>query len=209
MVKKGDTDKKKKKGEPKGLRSSSDNRRKLDLQLDLFERRIEELRVIYEQYFIDIITIAPDKEHKELKRLTRALLKAPFKHSSHTFRLRQLVTRLQTYETYWTRTQKAREEGRYQRDVFKAELREKELAEAAKAATQAGAAEKGFQQLFDTYEKAIKKSGGNAGDLNYGSFKKSLINQAQALKKKGVKKLSYKIVMKNGKAVVKAVAKKN
>ncbi len=209
MAKKGETDKKKKRAEPKGLRSGAENRRKLDLQIDLFERRVEELRIIYEQYFIDIITIAPDKEHKEVTKMKRALLAAPFKHSSHTFRLRQLVTRLQTYETYWVRTLKAREEGRYQRDVFKAELREKELAEAAKANTQAGAAEKGFQQLFDSYEKAIKKSGGNAGDLNYGSFKKSLVNQAQALKKKGVKKLSYKIVMKNGKAVVKAVAKKS
>ena len=207
MAKKADKNKNKD-GEPQGLRASQNNRRKLDYQLDTFERKVEELRVIYEQYFIDIITICPDKEHKEVTMMKRTLMKAPFKHSSHTFRLRQLVTRLQTYETYWKRTMKAREEGRYQRDIFKADLREKELAEAARASTRAGAADRGFQQLFNSYEQAIKKSGGSAKDLNYGAFKKSLVNQAQALKKKGVKKLSYKIVMKNGKAVVKAVAKK-
>ncbi len=187
--------------------SAAANRRTLDLRLDLFERKIEALKVTYEQYFLDIIVFPPDKEHAEVKKMKKDLLAAPFKQVTHSFRLRQLITRYQTYDTYWVRTLKARE-GRYSRDVFKAELRQKEMKEAKRAATASGAAEKGFKQLFDSYENAIKKSGGNADNIDYGAFKRSLVNQAQALKKKGVKKLSYKIVMKDGKAVVKAIAKK-
>jgi len=188
--------------------SAAANRRSLDLRLDLFERKIEELRVLWEQYFIDIVAFPPDKEQKEVKKLQKTLLTAPFKQATHTFRLRQLITRYQTYDTYWVRTMKAREEGRYTRDVFKADLREREMAEARKASSASGVAEKGFKQLFNSYENAVKKSGGKADDLNYNAFKRSLVKQAKALKKKGVKKLSYKVVMKDGKAVVKAIAKK-
>ena len=183
------------------------NRKAFDYQLDQFERRLEELRILYEQYFVDIFPLPPDKERKEVQRLQRELLRAPFKSSARKFRMRQLITRYNTLVTYWTRVLKAREEGKYIKDVFKAEIRQKAQKEADLMNSEHGAAEKGFRQLFGSYENAMKKAGMKSDNLDYNAFRKSLMKQAKVMREKhGVKKLNYKIVVKDGKAVVKAVA---
>ena len=88
--------------------SQNANKRELDLKLDLLERRIDEARVIYEQYFVDVMPHPPDKQVKIIKNQIRSLIKAPFKTSQHKFRLRALITRFQTYSTYWERVMKQR-----------------------------------------------------------------------------------------------------
>ena len=75
----------------KGKPPPERNRKELALKLDLLERKIEELRVLYEQYFIDVQPLPPDKLHKETYRLIRTILRAPFKNSQTRFRMRNLV----------------------------------------------------------------------------------------------------------------------
>ena len=119
------------------------NRRQLDLELDRLENKISELRVLYEQYFVEILPLSPDKQQKEIVALIRKLLHAPFKNSQTRFRLRVLVQRYQTYATYWERVQKQKEEGTYSRDLFKAEMREKMLEEAKLEHSAGRAADRG------------------------------------------------------------------
>lgn len=188
---------------------NTNNRRKLDADIDLLEAKITELRVLYEQYFVDVLPQAPDKLRKEVLRSIRALLKAPFKNSAVRFRLRQVVTRFQTYSTYWERVLKQREEGTYNRDVFKAEMRERMAEEAKLAGSKKSAAERSLRQLFDSYENAIRRSGGQTDKINFDAFKKTMIKRAKDLKKQhGVNKLSYKVVVKDGRVTIKASAKK-
>ena len=100
-------------------------RRALDEELDRLEGKIAELRVLYEQYFVDVMPQPPTKLQEETVRLMRSLLRAPFKNSANRFRLRVLISRYQTYATYCERVNKQKEEGTYSRDLFKAEMREK------------------------------------------------------------------------------------
>ena len=184
-------------------------RKDLDRKLDLLEAKIAELRILYEQYFVDVLPQPPISLQKDVARLIKELLKAPFKNSAGRFRLRTLITRYQTYHTYWERVQKQREEGNYFRDVFKADLRDKIQEEEKALASHGGAQEKGFKQLFNSYEKALRSHGGKADNLNYDAFRKSLMQKAKSLKQEhGVSKLHYKIVVKNGKVTVKASSKK-
>jgi hypothetical protein len=194
---------------PNNLKKKHDapvvNREKLSAELDLLEKRLEELRMLYEQHFVDILPQAPDPLRKEVVRTIRQLLKAPFKNSQTRFRLRTLVTRYQTYSTYWERVLKEREEGRYVKDLFKVEMRAKMLEDAKKEATRSGKAEEGMKQLFSTYEEALRKVGASTDNLNFDSFKKSLVERAREIKKKhGVTKLHYKVVVKDGRVVLKA-----
>ena len=183
-------------------------RREVDRQLDQLENAIAKLRILYEQFFTGIITRAPESEHTEVSRMIKTLMKAPFKNSARRFRLRTLVNRFQTYNTYWERVNKQREEGTYFRDVFKAELREKQQKELEELASKVGASHKGLEQLYNTYESALKKNGGDPNSLNFDSFRKSMLKTAQQLKKKhGAKKVHYKVVVKNGKVVLKASTK--
>ena len=118
--------------------------------------------------------------------------------------------RFQTYCTYWERLNTQREEGTYYRDITKAELRERQTKEIADLATTVGASERGLRQLYTTYEEALRKSGANSSQLNFDSFKKSMIKTAQDLKAKhGTTKVHYKVVVKNGKVVLKASTKKD
>ena len=97
--------------------------RDVEPDLDLLDIKISELKVEYEQYFLDIITQPPDKLFDEVVRLIKVLQNAPFKNSVTRFRLNTLTTRFQTYKTYWEKVKKQREEGTYKRDIFKAKLR--------------------------------------------------------------------------------------
>ena len=184
------------------------NSAKLALEIDRLESRLEELRVCYEQHFIDIIPQAPDAMRKEVARTIRHLLKAPFKNSQVRFRLRTVIHRYQTYSSYWERVLKEREEGRFVRDLFKVEMREKSLEEARKDQTNAGKAERGLKQLYSTYEEAIRKTGGSTDNLNFDSFRKNLIEKAKQMKDEhGVKKLHYKVQVKDGRVILKATPK--
>ncbi len=186
----------------------SRNRRKLDDELDRLEQKIAELRVYYEQYFVDIQPQPPDKLQQEVVWMIRQLLRAPFKNAAIRFRLRELIQRYQMFATYWEKVMKLREEGKYVKDQFKAELREKSLASARFEASQQGKAEKGMKQLYDSYESALRKTGVNTKNISFDSFKKSLLEKAKAMQEKhGAKKLHYKIVVKDGKVTVKATPK--
>ena len=184
-------------------------KRKLDYELDRLEGKLEELRMLYEQYFIDVLPQPPAKLRAEVVKTIRQLLKAPFRTSAIRFRLRMLVHRYQTYHTYWERVMKEREEGTYSRDLFKADLRDKMLEDAKKDASRAGRAEKAMRQLFNTYEEALRKSNISTERLSFDAFKKSLLKKAKQIKQEqGVKKLQYKVVVKEGKVTIKASGKK-
>ena len=85
---------------------SGKTRRDFDRELDILEAKIGELRIFYEQFFVDILPQPPEKQHAEVVRLIKRLLKAPFKNSASRFRLRSLINRFQTYATYWERVNK-------------------------------------------------------------------------------------------------------
>jgi hypothetical protein len=188
--------------EPRG------SREKLAHDISMLESRLEELRVAYEQHFVDIIPQAPDAMRKEVARTIRLLLKAPFKNSQIRFRLRTVIHRYQTYSSYWERVLKEREEGRYVKDLFKTEMREKTLEDSKKEQSRVGKAERGLKQLYSTYEEAIRKTGGSTDNLNFDSFKKNLIEKAKQMKDQhGVNKLHYKVQVKDGRVVLKATPK--
>ena len=182
--------------------------RDLNIELDKLDAMLSDLKVLYEQYFLGIITLQPDKEHTRVKLFIRKLRKSPFKSSATAFRMRALETRYGTLHTYWQRVLREKEDGTYSRDVFKANLRERNAIEDAKSGTKQGAAEKQMHSLFDSYREALEKQTGTRQKLDFDAFQKSLIKRAKDLKAQhGVKKLSFKVVVKEGKVTVQATVK--
>ncbi len=180
-------------------------KRQLNVEMDRLEIKIKELSILYEQHFLELLPFAPEKEHKDLKGFIRQLMSAPFHNSQTRFRLRQIIQRYQTYNTYWTRVLKQKEDGTYSKDKFKAEVREKANLDEQLKDSKKSLAENGIQQLFNSYEKALKRTGANTSGMDFDDFKKKLVRRAKEMKKKhGSKKSHYKVVVKNGKAVIKA-----
>ena len=171
----------------------------LNARLDMFELRLKELRILYEQHFIEILPRPPFKEHKSIKNLSRQLLKAPFHNSQTRFRLRQLIQSYQTYNTYWTRVLKQKEEGTYSKDVFKAEIRDRISEQEKLKDTKKAIAETGMKQLFNSYKSALWECGANTSNVDYDQFRKAMLERARDFQKKqGNAGVKYKVVVKDG-----------
>jgi hypothetical protein len=180
----------------------------LRVELDRLEAMLAELKVLYEQYFLGQTPLAPDKLHNDVKRHIRMMLRAPFKSSAMSYRLKTLEGRYNTFNTYWQRVLKQREEGTYFRDVFRANLREKNALEDARSETAVGKAEKNMQNLFNSYKEALEKQTGAKQNIDYKAFQRSLVQRAKDFKEKsGARKLTFKVVVKDGKVVLQASAK--
>ena len=91
-------------------------------QLETYRAELEVLRHEYERYFMGLEKRRPVREHERLRRLIRRY--SAGKDAIMRFRLQSLQQRLLSFERYWNRVLKAIEDGRYERDVFKANFRE-------------------------------------------------------------------------------------
>ena len=177
----------------------------LNLELKKLENQLSELKTLYEQHFMGIVDRPPSAQHKRVTDLVRRLLNAPFKNSATRYRLRMLNQRYQSLNTYWKRVMKQREEGNYFRDVFKAEIREQAALEEARSQTEVGKVSNSVKGLFNSYKDALEKQTGRKQEIDFNAFQKNLINRAKDFKKQhGVKKVSFKIKVKDGKVVVQA-----
>jgi hypothetical protein len=180
----------------------------LGYELSLLESMIEELKVNYEQYFLGVSNYEPDKLHNALKRQLRKLHKAPFKRSEHVFKLRSLESRYSTYNDYWRRVLLQKENGTYVKDAFKARMRERNVQENQVATTAQGVAAKQMQDLFSVYKNELERLTGKKQNVDFQQFKNALVQKAKAFQEQNKdKRLSFKVVVKEGKVSIKATPK--
>lgn len=184
-----------------GIQSAGDVR----VQLEQLERSLAALRTEFEQFFLGILPLPPEKHYTEVKRHLRQIQKLPFKNSRLRFQSQALERRFQSYDMYWQRTLKAKENGTYYRDVFKADLKARIAHEEAKSQSAGGAAERYVQGLFKSYSDALEKTLGRKQEIDYGRFKDELVKRAKALKEQAPdKKVTFRVVNKGGKITVEA-----
>ena len=173
-------------------------------------QQLDELRVHYEQYFMGLQKRPPDKLYASMSRTIRVLRNAPFKNSQLNYQLRMLEQRFQTYNTYWQRVLREREEGTYFRDVFKAELKDKIALDLAEGKTRRGKTKANVRALFDTYQDAMEQQAGRRLNLDYEKFQERIVQQAKAFREQNQnKRLSFKVVVNDGQVRVKATARED
>jgi hypothetical protein len=85
--------------------------------IEEFDRKLERLKILYEQYFIGIEKREPIVPLKDVVRVMHVLDQEQIKNTGHRYRFRMLVQKLNSYKTYWSRTVRAIEAGTYFRDV--------------------------------------------------------------------------------------------
>lgn len=168
---------------------------------------LDRLKIEYEQFFIGIAPYQPDKLHQDVRRLIRRLRKAPFKKAVARYRLRVLESRYHTFHDYWQRVLREKEDGVYSKDVFKAQMRARHVQEDLAAGGRQGAVCRSMEDLFLCYKSVLEKQTGCKQNLDFSAFRKALFQKAKAhASKHGVKKLSFRVVVKNGKVTVRAAA---
>lgn len=95
----------------------------LSEMLDTVEHLLERTKVLYEQYFLGIQRIPPAQLHRDIERKIRELTQAQVRNTALRFRLTTVTQKFGSYNTYWHRTMRAIEQGRYTRDIVKARRR--------------------------------------------------------------------------------------
>jgi len=188
-------------------------RMEVRIELDRFAGLIEELKIQYEQYFSGIIALSPDKQHNEVKRMRRVLASAPFKNSEMNFRYQTLDNRYSTYRSYWERVLRAREAGTYERDLYKADLREKHAAHQEYRKTDQGKAVEHFDELYRSYCSALQEVNGKSIAVDKGKFRDTILLRAKELRSRRDKAgsdLSFSVEVRGGKVrLVAATGVKN
>jgi hypothetical protein len=189
-----------------------------------FRIQVDELQRQFELYFQGLERRPPVDERESLKR---ALLKqkgeASRWNTADRFRMNTLMQKFTSYDRMWERTLQEIENGTYRRDLNRVKRKNASDAQATKKPSSASAAldknTKGpvlgadgvnnakLEKLYRVYVDAKRRTGERT-NLTMDSLKKQLDKQIPALKAKHrCKEVDFKVVLKNGKAMLKPVPK--
>lgn len=179
-------------------------------QLDV---KLKTLRMEYEQYFLGARKREPSLLRGEVNKIVAYYANAPIRNTALRFLFNNLRARYFTHKRLWDETCRKIEEGTYERHLFKADLHERERAEkqhkkpgkAAAGAQLATGAESGEDALFTEYAKARSSTGQGAAGLTRDKFSALLRQQEETIRAKfGAAKVSFRVVVEEGRAKLKA-----
>jgi len=92
----------------------------LEGEIDDLSNLLERTKVLYEQYFMGIQKRAPEVLHRQVERRMRKIMQIKVRNTGLRFRFQTLSQKYGSYNTYWRRTMRAIEQGRYTRHIAKA-----------------------------------------------------------------------------------------
>jgi hypothetical protein len=104
-------------------RKNQDDNVTIEEELEALEQLLERCKVLYEQHFMGIQKLAPDNLHRQLERRLLKLTQTRIRNTATRFRFTTLSQKFGAYNTYWRRTMRAIEQGRYVRHVAQAARR--------------------------------------------------------------------------------------
>ncbi|HEY6911645.1 MAG TPA: MXAN_5187 C-terminal domain-containing protein [Myxococcales bacterium] len=182
-------------------------------ELAELDEAIQNLQVLYEKYFLGIDRRPPEEERQRVSRRAREMRESQVKNTALKFKIGTLFAKLLSFERMWDRTLREMEEGTYKRDVFKAKLRMRN-AGAPRAVKPAAAPAEGppqipeekLRRLYDTFLVARRRCGEATDGISYDSVASRIRAQVpQLMEKHKARNIEFKVVIKGGKAVLKAV----
>jgi len=177
-------------------------------QLDELDEGLVNLHVLYEKYFLGIDRRPPDQERKRVSQKARELRNTNVRNTALKFKINTLFAKLISFERMWDRTLREMEEGTYKRDVFKAKLRHQPGEDGPKR-TQPERIELSddkLRRLYDTWVVARQRTGESVAGMNFDAVAQKIRSQVPGLiQKHGAKSIEFKVVIKAGKAILKAI----
>ena len=178
-------------------------------ELNELDEGIQELHVLYEKYFLGIDRRPPEQERKRISQKAREMRTTAIGNTALKFKINTLFAKLISFERMWDRTLREIEEGTYKRDVFKAKLRSQDRDDARSnrsAAPGPTITDANLRRLYDTYLVARQRCGESTDGLSFDSMASRIRSQVpELMQKHKAKNIEFKVVIKGGKAILKAV----
>jgi len=190
----------------------------LPQDIEILGEDVRQLRVAYEKYFAGIDRREPIDHRKRVKDTLRRLRGQVRNRTVLRFKLQTLQASVVTHESYWNRICRKIEEGTYKRDVRRAQKRQEQLtcapakrsieaSNSPKKASDQGAHSPALRELYAAYITAQKEAG-QTTMVDIRALAKTIEKQTIAIKSKyNCSSVDFKVAIKNGKAILKAVVK--
>jgi hypothetical protein len=188
-------------------------------ECEILDGELAALKARYEQYFLGIERKPPSIAHRALRQRVDTLKPSIARTAVVKVKIQNIHQKLQTYERLWARTCQEMENGTYRRDVFKARLHAKQREEqrarpeptsvpAPKPASPL--TEASLRSVYESFIAAKKQCREDISKLTFDSVASSLRKQVPSLlKKHNAASVEFKVSILDGKAVLKAIPKKN
>ena len=179
----------------------------LEEELNDLARRIERLRVSFQQYFMGIERIPPLFQREQLEKRFR---ETPLNNAKKTilkFRYLGLVQRYRTLSVYWDRMLRDIELGRFKRPTPREAAQEGETVARERVVESSSDGE--LRRLYERYLQACKEAGTPTTSLDYDKFRQAVEAQRrQATQRFGWGEVEFQVSTKGGKVVLKVKPKK-
>lgn len=101
----------------------------LEKELDDLQRKLERLRVLYEQFFMGMERTPPYNLRRDVVRIVHRLAQVRTRHAGLKFRLNSLIQRFNSHKAYWARTTREIESGTYKKHQYRVKRRETQATE--------------------------------------------------------------------------------
>jgi hypothetical protein len=99
--------------------SAEEKGAEIEEALDTLDKLVDRLRVLYEQYFMGIQKQAPAHLHTDAERRIREVSQLQIRNTALRYRFATIQQKYGSYNTYWKRTLREIEGGRYIRNLSK------------------------------------------------------------------------------------------
>jgi hypothetical protein len=175
------------------------------------ERQLTNLITRYEQYFIGLEKREPLQLLDEVERLVRRHAGATISNTMLKHRFSMLTSRLTTYREHWNRIRRLMEEGKYSRDRFISELRQRQRDTGAQAGgrTEQPSPESELDRLFDELREARMTCHMPVEKLTREMVAASIEKSKPALiARLGTDDIHFRVVVENGKPKIKAARRR-
>ncbi len=182
------------------------NRQQTTNLINQIENDLKSLEVAYEQYFIGVEKRAPEQQRQKLALLLRKLANKYIPQTDLKFRLRGLTTRFQTYSSYWDRTMRLIEEGKYTRHTSRIVHREIPTPGPESNEPTAADAHGSIDSLYEKLVEAHRLCDMKVPKRDH--VTRFLARQEEVIQQKfGERQVEFKVVTERGKPKIKVCAK--
>lgn len=178
----------------------------------LLDRKLNQLVISYEQYFIGLEKREPLLLLGEVEKLVRCCSGVPINNTMYKYRFTMLVARLNTYREHWNRILRLIEEGRYSRDRFIRDLhlRQRDKPERIEPDSPGVPAEEDLDRLVHEFREARKACSLPGDTITRELLAATIERQRPALAAKlGTENFVFRVVVEDGKPKLKAGLRKH
>jgi len=176
---------------------------RMEERVKILESDIQRLKTQYDQFFLGVQKIPPEKLARDVAREIRLLSTANVTNTATKFRIQQVVSRYNTFLSYWQRNLRDIEDGRVPRRKGAAADPTGSNGDVI-AISSPDVDREQMDRLFRALNREYRRIGSDTAP-EMSMIRRMVQKQTADLKKKyGCQKVAYKVVSEEGKVKIKA-----